>query len=384
MVTRRKLILGTTAAAVTVPLAGGLGFAGLSTAAAQETNSVPTTLANRRSRLESGSRVAEGSFPLTHLALTSAGAAAAVRLRTRSGWGDWRELHACDAGHDDDRRRSTFVAAAGAVGYEIQVAGGGSVDALELNTVDGPGRTVAAAESELPSTGALATESGARGLPKPRYLSRAAWGADESYRLDQAGNLVWPSEFIPVQTLTVHHTGFEDGESDPAATVRAIYYAQAVGSGWGDIGYHLLIDDQGRVYEGRYSDPDPVPVFGPQRLPDGRPQMVNAAHVGGFNAGNLGVCLIGDFTSRQPTQAAVRALTAVLAKLSAACRLDPTGTTTYVNPFNAYEATLATIPGHRDWYFANPLAGPTECPGNDFYPRLATIRQEVADLLKRG
>ena len=395
MVTRRKLILGTTAAAVTVPLAGGLGIAGLTTASAQETNTVPETLANRRPRLESGSRVAEGPFPLTHLALSSTGAAAAVRLRTRSGWSDWRELHTCGAARDDNQRRSVVVPATGAVGYEIQVAGGGPVEALELNTVDGPRRTVAAAESELPSTGALATEAGAesgtlaaesgpRGLPKPRYLSRAAWGADESHRFDQAGNLVWPSEFIPVQTLTVHHTGFEDGQTDPAATVRAIYYSQAVGSGWGDIGYHLLIDDQGRVYEGRYSDPGPVPVFGPDRLPDGRPQMVNAAHVGGFNAGNLGVCLIGDFTSRQPTRAAVRALTAVLAKLSAVCRLDPTGTTTYVNPFNAYEATLATIPGHRDWYFANPLAGPTECPGNDFYPRLGAIRQNVADLLRRG
>jgi uncharacterized protein with LGFP repeats len=384
MLTRRELIRGATTAVAAAPLAGALGFAVPSAATAQKQQPVPATLANRRPRLASGTRVTGLSFPLTHLALSYAGTAAAVRLRTRSGWTAWRELHSCDASHDDNDRNSAVVSGTGAVGYEIQVRGGGPVDALELNTVDGPRRMVAAAQSTLPSTGALATPSGARGLPRPPYLSRAAWGADESYRFDQEGNLVWPHDFIPAQTLTVHHTGFDDDQPDPAATVRAIYHAQAVGSGWGDIGYHLLIDDRGRVYEGRHSGPGPVPVFGPELLPDGRPQMVNGAHVGGFNAGNIGVCLIGDFTSRQPTRAALRTLTVVLAVLSAACRLDPTGTTAYLNPINGFEAILATIPGHRDWHFANPDAGPTECPGNDFYPRLDAVRQDVADLLRLG
>jgi hypothetical protein len=217
----------------------------------------------------------------------------------------------------------------------------------------------------------------------PRYLSRPAWGADESYRLKPDGTVHTPPAFFPVQSLTVHHSGFDDAVADPAATVRAIYYNQAVVSDWGDVGYQLFIDADGRVYEGTYSDPDQVPLFGPDPGEDGRPLMVNGAHVGGFNAGNIGICLLGDFSSRLPTPAARRSLVLVLSLLSLACRLDPTGTTEYVNPINGNTATLDTIAGHRDWNLANPLAGATECPGNMFYPQLPAVRQEVARLVDR-
>ncbi len=83
----------------------------------------------------------------------------------------------------------------------------------------------------------------------PRYLSRAAWGADESYRLNPDGSLDTLPEFFGVQTLTVYHSAFDDDEVDPAATVRSIYYSQAVTKDWGDIGYQLLIDADGRVYK---------------------------------------------------------------------------------------------------------------------------------------
>ena len=76
--------------------------------------------------------------------------------------------------------------------------------------------------------------------------------------------------------------------ADPIAHIRGIYYNQAVTQGWGDIGYHLLIDADGRVYEGTYSDADRFPVFGPEPGADGRPLMVNGGHVGGFNAATSG------------------------------------------------------------------------------------------------
>ena len=43
-----------------------------------------------------------------------------------------------------------------------------------------------------------------------------------------------------------------------AATVRAIYVAHTVAQGFGDIGYHLLVDQQGGGYEGRWSGADPM------------------------------------------------------------------------------------------------------------------------------
>src|SRR5204863_5085771 len=178
-----------------------------------------------------------------------------------------------------------------------------------------------------------------------RFLSRAAWGADESLRFAADGTETWPPEFFPVQTLTVHHTAGANKDPDPAATVRAIYFFDAITQGWGDLGYHLLIDEAGTVYEGRWSGTDAVPVFGPTLGVDGRPQMVNGAHVLSFNAGNVGVVLLGDFTNQVPTAAARRSLTAVLALLAVAAGLDPEGVTNYVNPVNGLTNTVSTISG---------------------------------------
>jgi hypothetical protein len=205
-------------------------------------------------------------------------------------------------------------------------------------------------------------------------LSRAAWGADESLRFGADGTETWPPAYFPVQTLTVHHTAGVNDDPDPAATVRAIYYFHTITNGWGDVGYQLLIDQAGSVYEGRWSGTDGVPVFGSALGPDGRPQMVNGAHAVGFNAGNIGVSLLGDFTSQLPTPAARKTLTTVLAILATVSNLNPVGITNYVNPISAATKTVNTISGHRDW-------NPTECPGNLFYPELPSLRTDVAALL---
>jgi hypothetical protein len=379
VVSRRSILTGATALGALAPLAVMLDAVAEDAPPAGADGGVPETLAATRRGLASGERVAEAAFPLTHLGLAWTGPAAAVRLRTPAGWGPWQEPHGCPAGSDGAPLRSAVVGAAGAVGYELRVAGGGTATVLELNTVDGPrSATATAPAGRLPVPGSPDLSR----VPVPVYLSRPGWGADESHRFRPDGTLIAPPVFVPVQTLTVHHTGFDDDQPDPAATIRAIYFDQAVNKDWGDVGYHLFVDDAGRVYEGTFSDPDPVPVFGPDLGADGRPQMVNGAHVGGFNAGNIGVVLIGDFTNRMPTEAARRSLTVVLALLSAVCRLDPVGTTRYVNPISGAAAELDTISGHRDWHAANPAAGATECPGNTFYPTLPRIREDAAALLR--
>ena len=199
------------------------------------------------------------------------------------------------------------------------------------------------------------------------YLSRAAWGADESKRF-RNGQEYWPPEFAPTRTLTVHHTAGVNNDPDPAATVRAIYHFQAIGQDWGDIGYNILIDEAGRAYEGRWSGPDPVPVFGPNPGLDGRPLMTIAGHVLGFNVSNIGVCLLGDFTSRLPTAAALNSLTAVLAGLARVGRIDVLGSTTYTSTANGTTRTARNLAGHRNW-------AATECPGDLFYPQLDALRE---------
>ncbi|WP_422771992.1 peptidoglycan recognition family protein [Plantactinospora sp. WMMC1484] len=343
-------------------------------AAPAATAEVPKPLAARRGRLASRTVVTSPVIPLTHLSVAAAGAAA-VRLRTAAGWGSWQELRGCAGGRDGMPAgpASGVVLATGATGYEVQVADGSAASVTELNMVDGPRRTVAAQAGHLPMPD---------GQSLPNFLSRSGWGADESLRFGEGGTEVWPGEFFPVQTITVHHTGVDEhnDDPDPAATIRAIYYDQCVLQAWGDIGYHLLIDEAGRVYEGRHSGPDPVPVFG--SAPGTGQLAVNGGHVGGYNAGNIAVCLLGRFTSRQPSPLAQQSLVMVLVALSVLGRVNPTARTTYVNPVSGASGAVDVIPGHRDW--ASIGAAPTECPGDTFHPYLPAVREKVARLRSLG
>lgn len=289
-----------------------------------------------------------------------------MRLRTHAGWSPWSPVAGCGGGRDDAVGDTSWalLTTPAAVGYEL--AGATGMRTVELDTSSAP--RLAPANTALPFDPARTPL---------RYLSRAAWGCDDSLRFNADGSLRWgPTQYFPVQTLTVHHTAGANDDPDPAATVRAIYYYDTITQGWGDLGYHLLIDEAGRVYEGRWSGGDPIPVFGPDPGPDGRPQMVTGAHVAGFNSGNIGVVLLGDFTDRLPTPAARAALDVVLAILAGVELLDPLGITDYVNPVSGVTATVSTISGHRDW-------AATQCPGNLFYPQLPQVRAEVAHLLGR-
>jgi hypothetical protein len=350
---RRTLIAG----ALT---SGLLLSAGLSPerAPAQTPRRVPRTL----SAAGRAGAVQRPGFRVHHLGITWSGPAdpGQLRLHYRDGWRSEPRLGSRAAGGHAAGQHTSLLYVGDADAYQLVPGDGVSdVQVYAINTVDGP-------DTRQPS-------QDIRQMHGWRYLSRAGWGADESLRFAPDGTEIFPPAFFDVQTLTVHHTVTVNSDPDPAATVRAIYFLHAVTNTWGDIGYHLLIDDDGVVYEGRYSGPDSVPVFGPRKVGP-NPSMCNAAHVAGFNAGNVGVALLGDLTATGPTPAARRSLVAVLAVLSKVTDLDPLGTTSYVNPINQTTRTVPTIAGHRDW-------AATECPGNTFYPLLPGVRREVAAAL---
>ncbi|MCP2260060.1 N-acetylmuramoyl-L-alanine amidase [Streptoalloteichus tenebrarius] len=204
------------------------------------------------------------------------------------------------------------------------------------------------------------------------FLTRAGWGADESLRFDSDGKEVWPREFSPVQAVTVHHSATPVAD-DPRETVRAVYRFHCVERGWGDVGYHLLIDPLGTIYEGRHSGSDLLPVL--DRLPtNGTARAVTAGHVSGCNPGNIGICLLGTFASDGPTAPARRSLALTLALLCRACNLDPLGVIEYRNPDSGLTKAVHTISRHRDW-----LA--TECPGDGFAGQFEQVRRDVAELM---
>jgi hypothetical protein len=230
--------------------------------------------------------------------------------------------------------------------------------------------TVVAIDANAPTRFAPATSyTAAAAVAQPAVITRAGWGADESLRLDSSGNELWPPQFYPVQKLIVHHTAGRNGDPDPAATVRAIYYYNAVTQGWGDMGYNFLIDEAGHIYEGRHSR-----TYAAGEIPTGEDAAgngVTGAHVYGYNSGTVGIGLLGTLTNQDATPAARDALEQLLAWKAERHAIDPLGGSLYTNPVSGTQKTFANVSGHRD------LAA-TECPGGTFYATFPQLRQAVA------
>ena len=180
-----------------------------------------------------------------------------------------------------------------------------------------------------------------------------------------------------------------NNDANPAATVRAIYHYHAHDRGWGDIAYQYLVDEAGRIYEGRWSGAESASCLnggdGSDFGHDSRPlsptfgQLVTGGHSAYYNQGNLGIALLGDFTNVLPKDAAVTALEHALAENGIRHGLDPLGMVHYVNPVWPDSITdIEVIAAHRDW--PSP-AGDTACPGDRLYPRVPDIRAAVALLM---
>ena len=207
---------------------------------------------------------------------------------------------------------------------------------------------------------------------EPPVIPRAAWGADESLRFNVAGAEIWPRMFWPVQKIVVHHTETQNYDPDPAGTIRAIYHDDARLKGLGDIAYNFLIDEQGRIYEGRYSRP-----YAPGERPTGEDQLGNgvaAAHAYGYNSGTVGIALLGSFTRIGPTARARAALESLVASIAARHHLDPAGATVYRNPATGAQGAFPNVVGHGD-------INQTDCPGLRMREALPGVRANAAALV---
>ncbi|MFJ8787357.1 peptidoglycan recognition family protein [Streptomyces sp. NPDC102476] len=198
-------------------------------------------------------------------------------------------------------------------------------------------------------------------------LSRADWRADETLRFAADGSELWPPQYYSVQTITVHHTDDGSTDPDPAARIRAIYRTDVLVDGYGDIGYNYLIDEAGRVYEGRWSGTDGTAAH------DAAGRLVTGAHVKEYNTGNIGIALLGTLTSTPPSSAARSTLVRLLADLAERHGLAPSGKVVYRNPVSGVSRPAPAIGGHRHW-------ADTDCPGT-VYTAMPSIREEVADLI---
>lgn len=153
----------------------------------------------------------------------------------------------------------------------------------------------------------------------------------------------------PVKTrISVHHT-VSPADDDPGypARMRALQAYHMDVRGFCDLGYHMVVTLDGRVWEGRNAD-------------------LQGAHVYGNNPQNLGISLMGCFDSSEdcrpfpptaPPEDLIDGLVGVIASAS-----------------NFYELgiTSETVLGHRD----NPDQS-TACPGDQVWQRMGEIRSEA-------
>ncbi len=194
--------------------------------------------------------------------------------------------------------------------------------------------------------------------PAPQAVSRTGWGADESMR--RGG----PSYASTVRAAVVHHTATSNayGPGDSARIVRSIYAYHTQALGWNDIGYNMLVDRFGRVFEGRAGGMD-RPVIG--------------AHTKGFNTGTFGISVIGTFASAPPPPAALEAVKQAVSWKLDLHHVDPRGSATLTSAGNARHpdgrrVSLPSVVGHRD-------LGPSDCPGAALHARLPWLREAAAE-----
>ncbi|WP_265737491.1 peptidoglycan recognition protein family protein [Actinacidiphila soli] len=210
-------------------------------------------------------------------------------------------------------------------------------------------------------------------IAAPTVVTRAGWGANECAR--ESG---YPTYGTAVKVMFVHHTDTTNSYScsDSPAIVRGIY-AEHLRQAWRDIGYNFLVDKCGTIFEGR---------FGGMALP------IVGAQTYGFNTNSMGVAAIGTYTdfsggdstaSTFPGAAPSKAMLGSIARIAAwkfgmYGENPSTGTGSLTEgASDSHGFTQGTsysfhaVSGHRNGFA-------TDCPGNQLYAQLGTIRSYAA------
>ncbi|MEO8555938.1 MAG: N-acetylmuramoyl-L-alanine amidase [Actinomycetota bacterium] len=301
----------------------------------------------------------------------TAAAGTVVQARTRTGgqWSAWSDLDVVDAPGAGDRPNAS--ASGGPVhrdgtepsyvgpsdGYQVQVSSPSGTSPVDVQVVavdpgTSPADATAASGEGVPASSASAEAS------QPTINSRASWGANEALR--NCG----PDYMSTVKAVVVHHTVSANGYSSSAvpSMIRGIYAYHTNGLGWCDIGYNVLVDRFGGLWEGRFG---------------GLSRPVMSAATGGFNTYTSAISALGNFDTASAPAAMVDAIARWASWKLGVHHVSPVGRTSLVSSggsFTPYPAGrvvgLPTIFGHRD-------SDLTACPGRYLYAQLPTIRSKA-------
>lgn len=291
-----------------------------------------------------------------------------VRAKTAAGWQAWRET-SVEQARDVTSRSAQKLGTeplweAGAQQVQIRVARSNAalLSSATLAMVSSP---VAATDSRIaPSSTGIASARVAGSLDPSSVITRAQWGADESWRKGCT-----PAISSTTKAVVIHHTAGTNSytKAQSAAIVRSLYYYDTKTLGWCDIAYNVMVDKYGQKFEGRFG---------------GLNKQVKSASTDTFNNYVFSISMMGNQETAAPTAAGLQAMTDLVAMRLNQFYLPTWGkvdlTAEYNGTTSRYRmgqvATVNSIFGHRDTSY-------TLCPGKYLYPQLSTIRNAMSGLV---
>ena len=384
-------ILPPRSAASPRPLAPAVAVAGVATVPQEGENLVPAEEAPAGVVL--GEPVVDRPFTVAAAVWDAAADDAVerveIRVRQDGAWGPWQVLDRPVLPEDAAPARTgtdPFVAF-GADGAQLRVTtvDGAAPAGLELSLID-PGtaatdETVASAHPAVTAEQAaetaglprgvkssavvggaapaeartVATASDARAKILPDVITRAQWGADESWAESSP-------QFDQVRALTIHHTAGTNDYSRAQAVeqMRGIYAYYTKTLGWGDFPYHLITDRFGNIYEGRRGALDSNPL---------------GTHAGGFNRGTMGVSTMGNYDVLAPSEEVVDAMARATAYYLYRDGIDARGRVTLTSGGSTKYA--AGTPVTVDTIFPHRATSATACPGQHLMARFDDLRDRA-------
>jgi len=182
-----------------------------------------------------------------------------------------------------------------------------------------------------------------------RQLAGKDWDNGEQHLLNELGALprsMWTNRHPQtshinmmdgVTRITAHHEGWKPvyftNERETEHRLKLIQHVHMDVRGWADVGYHFIIDRDGRLWEAR-------------------PIKYQGAHVKYHNKHNVGVMCLGNFMKQEPSNAQVQRLGRTLKKLMA-----------------IYRVPVDRVYTHRELM-------PTLCPGDNLQPHVDHMRRD--------